>query len=333
MNKPKNNKKFLILFFSGIIVLLFFVFLSLILGSLNLFTLDNEQLVKSILLLKRVPRTFTAILAGSALATCGLILQSYFRNPLAGPSVLGISSGAGLGIAFSLMGSTLLGFNATILQIISAPLGAMFIIIPILIVASRFRSSMVVLLFGLLTGYLVNSLVTILIHFSPAQEVKSYLNWTFGSFTQVRLEQLPFFGIIVLLFIVFAFYLTPKLNSMQLGSEYAGSMGLNIKFFKIATLVIVSILTGVVTLYCGPVAFIGISAPHFSRLLLRSSDHRKLLPFSVVIGALLAVIADIISRMPGLDISLPLNAILALIGVPALLSILLQSKGGGEYES
>lgn len=275
----------------------------------------------------------TALLTGASLASCGVILQSWFRNPLAGPSVLGISSGAGLGIALAVMGGSLMG-NSFLpsdngsFAAIAAPLGASAVIIPILLVSTRHRSSTLLLVFGLLISYLTNALVSLLVHFSSAERVKSYISWTFGTFSQVRLSQVPLFVSLTASLIVASLLLTPGLNRLQLGDRYASSMGLHLTRFRFVALAVVSLSTGIITLYCGPIAFIGISAPHFSRFLLKSSDHRKLMPLSLLAGSSLALLADVLSRLPG-GLSLPINALLALIGVPAVLTVMLRPAAKG----
>lgn len=343
-NSPEQTKKsarFIVILFILMGILTLLIFLSLITGSVNILKISNSELSRNILLRNRLPETITALLAGASLAACGLILQSWFRNPLAGPSILGISSGAGLGIALAVMGGSLfftspqsdhflLGLLQGATKGASALAGAVMVIIPILIIASRYRSSTLLLLFGILISYLINAFISILIHFSSAEQVKNYINWTFGSFSSVRLEQLPLFSALIVFALTMALFLTPGLNQLQLGKKYAVSMGLNLRLFQFCALALVSIITAIITLYCGPIAFIGISAPHFSRELLRLSDHRKLLPTTLLSGAILALTAAILSRAPGSSGTLPLNALLAIIGVPAVLTVLLRPQKGGN---
>jgi len=284
---------------------------------------------QDIVLQFRLPRAITAATAGTALAVSGLQLQALFRNPLAGPSVLGINAGASLGVALVVLTGNALGltFAATASQIslvVAASLGAGVTLGIVLLVGNRVRSSLALLIFGLMFGYTASALVTILLHFSQLNQTLTYLSWTFGSFAGVTWSQLPVFLPLVGLGLGLAFLCCKPLNVMLLGEEQAISLGLSLPLMRGYLIVSASLLAGGVTAFCGPIGFLGVAVPHLGRSLFKTLDHRILVPASLLLGMVLALLADIIAQLPGTQTVLPLNAVTALIGAPILIWLMLK---------
>jgi iron complex transport system permease protein len=294
----------------------------------------------NIIVLFRLPKAITATLAGAGLAVSGLLMQTLFRNPLAGPSVLGISSGASLGVALVVLSATAGGASADFLDglgllgdlgiVLSASLGSTLVLLIILVFARRVRSVMTLLILGLLFGYATSALVSMLIHFSIAERIQAYIAWTFGSFGATTWSQLKIFipvvsaGLVVTLF-------TPKpLNALLLGESYGKSMGLNVKRARIFIIFQIAVLSGSVTAFCGPVVFLDVAIPHLCRSFFNTSDHRVLLPTVMITGAIVALIGDLVSQMPGSQIVLPLNAVTSLIGAPVIAWFILRKKNIAE---
>jgi iron complex transport system permease protein len=281
----------------------------------------------------RLPKAITAVLAGAALSTSGLQLQTLFNNPLAGPSVLGISAGASLGVALVILGTQLFGISLASLgalgsyaTIIAACLGAGIVTGLVIIVARRVQSSTSLLVLGLLFGYGTGAMVELLLYFSTAEPVKSYLNWTTGSFGGVTWEQLPIMSIGILSGLILAILVAPSLNPLLLGENQAQSLGISIERLRLLVLVSSSLLAGIVTAFCGPISFIGVSVPHLCRGLLKTSDLRWLFPAASLVGGSFALVADIIAQMPGGRSVLPINSVTALIGTPIIAWIILRQQ-------
>ena len=281
----------------------------------------------------RLPKAITAMLAGAALATSGLQLQTLFNNPLAGPFVLGISAGASLGVALVILGTQLLGISLISLgaigsysTVIAACLGAGIVTGLVILVARRVQSSTTLLVLGLLFGYGTGAMVDLLLYFSTAEPVKSYLNWTAGSFGGVTWEQLPIMGMGILSGLILAVLIAPSLNPLLLGENQARSLGISIERLRLLVLASSSILAGIVTAFCGPIAFIGVSVPHLCRGLLRTADLRWLFPAVSLVGGSFALVADIIAQMPGGRSVLPINSVTALIGTPIIAWIILRQQ-------
>lgn len=280
----------------------------------------------------RLPKAITALLAGSGLAVAGLLMQTLFRNPLADPFVLGISSGASLGVALVLLaigttGATMLagvGLLGDLSLILSAAVGAAIVLALVLLVAQRIRSTMTLLILGVMFGYATSSLVSILVHFSIMNRIQTYINWTFGSFGGVTWGQMALFAAAMIGGQILAYTLVKPLNALLLGEAYARSMGVNIRLVRRMLILAAATLAGGVTAFCGPIGFLGIAVPHLCRALLGTSDHRVLLPASTLMGGILALIADMIAQVPGSQIILPLNAITALIGAPVVVWVILR---------
>jgi len=290
----------------------------------------------AIVMLFRLPKGLTAIGAGAALAISGLMMQTLFRNPLAGPSVLGISSGASLGVALVVLGTAISGRSARLIEglgvggnltlVTASALGALFVLLLILLCARWVDNVMTLLIVGLLGGFALNAIVSVLIHFSRPEMIQAYLAWTFGSFANVTWRELRIFLPICFCFCTLALFTGKPLNGLLLGETYARSMGLNFLAIRIIVISITATLVGAVTAYCGPVGFIGIAVPHLARALVASSDHRILLPITAIVGSLVALCADIIAQLPGHATILPLNAVTALIGSPVIIWFILKRQ-------
>lgn len=282
----------------------------------------------------RFPKAATAALSGAALAASGLMMQTFFRNPLAGPFVLGISSGASLGVALVVLstgtiGVTLLAGVGRIgdLQLASAAaIGAGGTMAIILLISTRVQNSMTLLIVGLMIGYLVSALVSLLLYFSISEQIQAYIRWTFGSFSSVTGDQLYVLAGAVSTGLLIALAMTKSLNALLLGENYSRSLGMNIAITRAAILVSTAILAGVVTAFCGPIGFIGIAVPHLCRSIFNTSDHRALMQGTILLGAIVAMIAAIIAEFPGDNVVLPLNAVTAFIGAPVVMFVILRRR-------
>jgi iron complex transport system permease protein len=285
----------------------------------------------------RLPRAITACLAGAALGVAGLQMQTLMRNPLADPFVLGITSGASLGVALvvlasgSAIGSLLtggMGLGGGFAIVVASTLGGLCVLVPTLAIASRLQNPSTVLIFGLMTGYAVSAFVTLLVAGAAPDQLQRWIAWGFGSFSAVTWNELQIFGPVVVLGLVVAAVTIKQLNALLLGENYARSMGLNTTAMRILTMAAASLLAGAVTAYCGPIGFLGIAVPHVARSLLKSSDHRVLVPAAIVLGALTALLAQLVALLPGQFGVLPLNAVTALIGAPIVAFVILRSRKG-----
>jgi iron complex transport system permease protein len=282
----------------------------------------------------RLPKALAAVLSGAALAVSGLQMQTLFRNPLAGPYVLGVSSGASLGVAVVILalgttGSVMLagvGLLGDFGMAVAACLGSALVMGIVLLAARRVESSVTLLILGLMFGYAVSSVVSLLLHFSLAERVQAYVNWTFGSFGGVTWNQMGIFAPVVLAGLALAYLLAKPLNALLLGDAYAASLGLNVRRARVWIVMSTALLAGVVTAFCGPIGFLGIAVPHLSRGLLNTSDHRVLIPAAGLMGAAIALIVDLIAHVPGSQIVLPLNAVMALIGAPVVIWVILRQR-------
>ena len=331
----------------ALLMLLFaLLLLSLSLGSASipfdqilsaLFSGEAErQAWTSIVLKFRLPKTLTAMLAGMALGVSGLLMQTYFRNPLAEPFVLGVSAGASLGVALVVLtsgaaaGALLagLGLAGDLLLTAAAGLGAAATMGLALFVALRVQSSVTLLILGLMFGYLVASMVSLLLYFALPERIQAYINWTFGSFSGVTIEQLPILALFVLAGLLLSAALVKPLNALLLGEEYARSLGANLKWARIGIVVATALLVSAVTAFCGPIAFIGLAVPHLCRGLLASADHRLLLPGACLAGACVALCASLIAELPGNNLVLPLNVVTAILGAPVVILVVLRQARG-----
>jgi iron complex transport system permease protein len=278
-----------------------------------------------IILEMRVPAIATAILAGAALSVSGLLMQTVFNNPLAGPSILGVSSGASLGVAVAILA---MGAAAerTGMTLVGALVGAAAITLILLAMSSIVRSTMMLLIVGILISYLTSSVISLLNFFATEQGVHSYVIWGLGSFNGVDLEALPIMALLTVVALALAFISTKPLNAMLAGDRYAVNMGLNIRRWRSIILLVSAILVSVTTAYCGPIAFIGLVVPHIARLLLKTSNHQRLLPATALAGSVTSLLALFLSTAPATYGVLPINAITPIIGVPVVLYIIINRR-------
>jgi len=282
----------------------------------------------------RLPKAITAVLAGSALSVCGLLMQTYFRNPLADPFVLGISSGASLGVALVILTAGSFGINlyflgsaASSLSITAAAsIGASGALIIVTLMARRINSSITLLIFGLMLSYVISSIESILKYFSMPENLQGYVIWGMGNLGNVVWNDLYFLIPVILFALVFSFMLSKKMNLLLLGENYAASMGVNIRAIRIAIIITGGILGGVITAFCGPIAFIGIAVPHIARNLFNEFDHKILIPAVVLIGSILTLICDLISQLPGGNQTLPISAVTSLVGAPVVIWIIFKQR-------
>ena len=277
----------------------------------------------------RFPQALTALLTGAALSASGLMLQTAFGNSLAGPDILGINAGAGLGAAIVLLlfgGVTPAGGSLTLVA--AAFVGALAVTFIILIFASHLRSHTMLLIIGLMISYVVSSAVSLLNFFSTAEGVQSYMMWGMGNFGGVSRTQLPLFCSLILVGIAIAINLIKPLNALLLGERYAHNLGVNIRRVRILLLLSTGLLVAVTTAYCGPISFIGLAAPHIARLILGTGNHRPLMPTTILMGAFIALSCNLISIIPGDNGLLPLNAITPIIGAPVIIYVIIARRGG-----
>jgi iron complex transport system permease protein len=288
----------------------------------------------NIILKFRLPKALTAMLAGAALGVGGLMMQTLFRNPLAEPYILGISAGASLGVALVVLsagtvGTTLIagiGLAGDIGITAAAMTGAGVVLLLVLLLARRVRSNMTLLIMGLMFGYMTSGLVSLLLYFNLPDRVQTFINWTFGSFGGVTWDQMRVLAPAVIAGLALALALSKALNALLLGENYARSMGLNVPLARVGIIGATAMLAGVVTAFCGPIGFIGIAAPHLCRSLLGTSDHRALIPATVLLGALVALLAALLAELPGSRVILPLNAVTALMGAPVVIWVILRQR-------
>jgi iron complex transport system permease protein len=285
----------------------------------------------------RLPRSMTAMLAGASLGIAGLQMQTLFRNPLADPFALGISSGASLGVALVVLGSgygaaaafgTAMGMRGDALITAAAIVGAALVLGLVLVVSSRIANPTTVLILGLMFGYAVSAIVTVLVGASQPERLQQWAQWGFGSFSGVTWQRLQLFGPLTFFGVLIASATTKQLNALLLGENYARSMGLAVRRARLLTMLGASVLGAVVTAFCGPISFLGIAVPHLCRGLLGTSDHRVLVPAVVLMGSAVALVAQIVSLLPGNAGVLPLNAVTSLMGAPIVVAVLLRSRRG-----
>ena len=278
----------------------------------------------------RLPQALTAMLCGASLAVCGLMLQTAFRNPLAGPDVFGISSGAGLGVAIVMLflggsvSTTLFIVSGFLAILTSAFIGAIVVTMLILFLSTMVRNSVLLLIVGLMVGYVSSSAVALLNFFASEEGVKSYMVWGMGNFGGVSMNHMQLFALLCLVGIIASIFLIKPLNIMLLGTQYAESLGINIRQIRNLLLVTVGLLTAVTTAFCGPVSFIGLAIPHISRLLFRTDNHQTLLPGTVLTGAVIALFCNLICYLPGELGIIPLNAVTPLIGAPIIIYVIVK---------
>jgi iron complex transport system permease protein len=286
-----------------------------------------------IVLQSRLPQAITAILAGGALAASGLMLQTAFRNPLADPGIFGISSGAGLGVALVmlLLGGSITAGTVTVSGFVAilfaAFMGAMAVMLVIFFFSGLVRSSVMLLIVGIMIGYVSSSAVTLLNFFATDEGVKSFMVWGMGSFGGVSLSMLPAFAAVTLLALFCALLLIKPLNALMLGERYAENLGINVVRVRNWLLIVTGLLTAVVTAFCGPIAFIGLAVPHVARMLLTTDNHRTLLPATILMGSVTALLCNLLCVIPGEGGVIPLNAVTPLLGAPVIIYVILKFRG------
>lgn len=320
-----------------IITITVLFFLNLLLGSVHI-DINNvlavllgdskDQIITFIVIQSRLPQALTALLVGASLSLAGLLLQTAFHNPLAGPSVLGISGGASLGVAIVTLGSSFidLPFLGSPFSIITAALiGSMLVTMLLLFLNSLLRNNLVLLITGLLIGYLISSLSTILNVFASPESLRGYVLWGMGDFSSVSLDILPALASPLIILILLGVLMIKPLNAIMLGDQYAENLGINIKATRNILLFIVGGITALTTAYCGPIAFIGLSVPHIARMIVRTDNFISLMPMTIFTGAAVALVCNLASTMPDNTV-LPINAVTPLIGVPVILYVVIQSR-------
>lgn len=335
------NTNYTFAFITLVIILIICFFANISLGSVSIplsaifesfiGTLDHESwpyIIKDY----RLPKAFTAILVGSGLGISGLLMQTLFRNPLAGPFVLGISSGASLGVALIILGVGIFGgayatfFVSKWSIIIAASLGSFLVLSAVLIVSSKVRDTMAILIIGLMFGSITAAVVSVLSYFSSAEQLQQYIFWGFGSLGNLSWQELGIFFIVYSLGILLTLFSIKGLNSLLLGENYAKSLGLNIKQTRLIIILATSLLAGTITAFAGPIAFIGLAIPHITRQVFTTSNHKVLLPAVFLFGAIIMLICDSIAQLPTSDYFLPINAITSLIGAPVVIWLLVRKR-------
>lgn len=336
------NKRNTILFISlAIIVLLAFV-LQLLLGSVQIpfsqvmAVLTGHQIENetwgNIIIQSRLPGALAALFAGAGLSVSGLQMQTLFRNPVAGPFVLGISAGASLGVAVFILAASVFGLapQTHVISgwgiIIAASLGAVAIFLINFILSFRLNDVVAILIIGLMIGGGISAIIEIMQSFSSNEALKNFVLWSFGSFRYVGLSQVPYLIFIVSIGCIFSFFLSKPLNLLLLGDTYAASSGLNIRPAKIMIVFCTSILAGCITAFCGPIGFVGLAVPHVARPLFKTADHKVLIPACILLGAAICCLCNVLATSPGSEYVLPVNAVTSLLGAPVVIWVILKQK-------
>ena len=290
----------------------------------------ESEIWTNIIFSSRIPQALTALMAGAGLAVSGLQMQTVFRNPLAGPSVLGISNGASLGVAFvvllsgSLGGVALsrMGYVGDAAISVAAIIGSLAVMALIVYVSQKVKGHVTVLIIGVMIGYLATAIIGVLKFFSSEEDIKAYVVWGLGSFARVSGDQMLLFVGLMALLLPLSMLLVKTMNLLLLGDAYASNLGLNIRRARMLVITCSGVLVAIVTAYCGPIMFIGLAVPHLARALFRTSDHRILMPATMLAGGVLALLCNLMARMPGFEGALPVNSVTALVGAPVIASVL-----------
>ncbi len=338
------SRRSIFLFILCLALLILAFALNLLLGSVNIpfssiwniiSTGDDANIVwKNIIWKSRIPQAVMALAAGAALAVSGLQMQTVFRNPLADPSILGVSAGASLGVAFAVLLSgavghvalSSLGLFGEVTVFFSAILGAFAVLFLVVFISTKVTGNVTLLLLGVMIGYVANAIIGVLKFFSSEEDVRAYVVWGFGSFARASGHEPWTFLVIILCLLPFTFLLAKSMNIMLLGDSYAKNLGLNIRRTRFLVILCSGLLVAITTAYCGPIMFLGLAVPHIARILFRTSDNRILIPASALLGSLLALTCNIIARLPGLEGALPINSVTALIGAPVVAIVLLRRQ-------
>ena len=329
----------LLLLFLGVIIL---GFLNISLGSVNIpfkdvfasiFNLEvSKETWRYIVVEYRLPKAITAIITGSGLAISGLLMQTLFRNPLAGPYVLGLSSGASLGVAIVIMGASVFGgaFAGILLSkwslVIASSLGSLLVLIAVMLASLRLRDTMAILIIGLMFASLTAAVVSVLSYFSPAAQLQQYVFWSFGSLGDLSWNEVGILAMFWLVGIILAISCIKNLNTLLLGEQYAKSLGVSIQKNRFIIIIATSLLAGSITAFAGPIAFVGLAVPHLIRQIIPVNNHSILVPAVILGGAALMLICDIAAQMPGQEFTLPINAITSLIGAPVVIWLLVRKR-------
>ncbi|MFD1615365.1 FecCD family ABC transporter permease [Gelatiniphilus marinus] len=331
----KHNFKYSFIILTTILIVCFFVNISLGSVYIPLKEIFNSLIGNSssyIITNYRLPKALTAILVGSGLGISGLLMQTLFRNPLAGPFVLGISSGSSLGVALIILGTGLFGgFLASIFIskwsiVIAASLGSFLVLLAVLMVSVKVRDTMAILIIGLMFASITAAIVSVLSYFGSAEQLQQYIFWGFGSLGNLSWHELFIFSVIFCVGILLSILSIKSLNTLLLGENYAISLGLNIKRSRLIIIAATSLLAGTITAFAGPIAFIGLAIPHITRQVFNTSNHKILLPAVFLFGAIIMLICDSIAQIPNSDYTLPINAITALIGAPVVIWLLVRKR-------
>ncbi|MGY6647786.1 iron chelate uptake ABC transporter family permease subunit [Wenyingzhuangia sp. IMCC45574] len=330
--KPTYNSIWLAL----VLLLALCVFLNVSMGSVSIsintiwkvLIGDNSinENIHYIIVNYRLPKTFASIIAGSGLGISGLLMQTYFRNPLAGPFVLGISSGASLGVALLIMGGSLLGVSTALFKYsipLAASLGAFLVLAVVMLASRNIRNTLSILIIGLMFGSFTSAIISVLSYFSTANDLQQYIFWSLGSLADLQWSEIYILlSILSLCFVALLFIIKP-LNALLLGENYAKSLGINLKQTQTLVFLITSVLTGCITAFVGPIAFVGLAIPHITKLVFHTSNHTILLPAVGIIGAIVLLVCDSLSHIPLASKSLPINAITSLLGAPIVIWLLI----------
>ncbi|WP_445457360.1 iron chelate uptake ABC transporter family permease subunit [Flavobacterium sp. HNIBRBA15423] len=336
------TRKFSILFISLLILLVFLTILNISLGSIKIpfkevvnCLLGNDASKSSweyIILNFRLPKAITAILVGIALSISGLLMQTLFRNPLAGPYVLGLSSGASLGVAIVLLGAGILPlslskvFTSSYGLVLASGIGSSLVLLAVLFVSQRLKDTMSILIVGLMFGSLTSAIVSVLSYFTTAEQLQKYTFWQMGSLGNLSWHDVSFLAILTFLGISLSFLVIKPLDALLLGEKYANSLGVNFKKTRYIILFATSILAGSITAFVGPIAFIGLAVPHIAKLIFQTSNHFVLFWSTSLLGAIILLFCDIVAQFPGNDITLPINAITSIIGAPIVVWLLVRKR-------
>lgn len=339
MAHQKRNTILFILIGLGLIILFF---LNISLGSITIpfkeiyTSLTGGQASKStweyIIINYRLPKAITAVLVGMGLSISGLLMQTLFRNPLAGPDVLGLSSGASLGVAFVILSASLLPpFLSTLLLssygvVLASTLGSTAVLLLVLLVSQRLRDTMAILIVGLMFGSFTSAIVGVLTYFSSAEQLQKFTFWSLGNLGNLSWTSILILSICVGIGLLLSIFSIKSLNALLLGENYARSLGLNFKKARLIIIFATSILAGSITAYAGPIAFIGLAVPHIAKLIFKTSDHSVLYWSTLFLGAAIMLICDVISQMPGMEVTLPINAVTSIIGAPIVIWLLVRKR-------
>lgn len=295
---------------------------------------EMNEIWSSIIFKTRIPQAMTAIIAGAGLSVAGLEMQTVFRNPLAGPSVLGVSNGASLGVALLILLSgaiggkamSSLGLYGNVAITVAAAIGAITVMGVIAMVARAVKGNVTLLIVGVMIGYIANAIISILKYFSPPEDIHAYTIWGLGSFASVSASQIGLFAGIMVVLLAAAMFLVKPLNMLLLGENYAQNLGLNVTQAKVCIILSSGFLVAICTAFCGPISFLGLAVPHLARGLFRTADHRIIMPASLLTGALLALACNLIARIPGAEGALPVNSVTSLIGAPVVIWVIFSNR-------